>query len=482
MARRLAPVPDSPLRVVRLIRVSKAREEMISPELQDTAIDDFEARRGMSSVARLEGLDESGSKAGSRWWARLDEAIAMVERREADVIVGYRFDRAARNRLRWALAVHRVEEAGGQILSATEDVDPTTATGRFTRGMLAEVAAWRAEEIGERWKEVLDRRRRLGLPTGRAAAFGYRKTGRSWQPDEETAPLLAEAYRRYTAGEGWRALSVWLAGRGVTNPHTGQPFTPRGIGTMLDSGFGAGLLHTESGDYYPGAHPPVISEKEWQAFRAARGRRRKVPARLVTATTPLAGLCRCDACGYRMWARADPTYGPAYTYYCTSDQCAGRARVTRKRAEQAVRKRIGADVDDELRAAAAQVKVGQATSKAEVAALSRQLAAADRAMRNLTKQRIRELVPPPVFEETMAELIVEREQLDAELEKTRVAVSRPAPSRRQLAGVLADWDRMDAATLNRILVDLVAEVRVIRPASGGRCALRVRMTWEPEAL
>src|SRR6476660_7321680 len=150
----LRPVPESPPRVLGLIRVSKERDGVVSPEVQRTAISDYSAARGYEITGWLEGLDESGSRARSAWWPRLDQAVAAVEAGEYDVIVVWKFSRTARHRLRWAVALDRVESAGGQLESATEQVDTTTSTGRFTRGMLAELNAFEAERIGEVWKEV----------------------------------------------------------------------------------------------------------------------------------------------------------------------------------------------------------------------------------------------------------------------------------------------------------------------------------------
>lgn len=483
--RRLAAVPEHQLRVVRIIRVSRARDEMISPELQDAAIDDFTERRGMATVARLEGLDESGSRPSSKWWARLDEAVSIVERGEADAVVGYKFDRAARNRLRWALTVHRLDEAGGQILSATEDVDPSTATGRFTRGMLAEIAAWRAEQIGEVWTEVLERRRRLGVPSGRSQAFGYRRVSKdSWVPDEETGPLLAELYRRYISGAGWHALEAWLAGRGVSNPRTGRPYTSRGVQSILDSGFGAGLLHTDAGEYFPAVHEPVIDKRTWQAFLAARARRHRIPARLVTATTPLAGLVRCGSCGFRMWARSDPDYGPAYTYYCTIHECHRRARVTRKRAEARVKERLGEFVEEvDARArAASTVGADRAVARVEARRLRREITRLEDAVTRLAKDFAREHLPASALAAATEELLAEQGLLAAELEKVEARSSQVVPPRRQVVDLLSEWDRLDSPTLNRLLTALVGEVRVVRPDEGGRCVVRVRFVWEDEAL
>ena len=152
-----------------LVRVSKARgrEDLISPELQRSAIETYAKRKGIEVTEWVEALDESGSQERSPWWRTLEGVVGKVEAGDIDVVVVWKFSRAARHRKRWAVAVDRIEVAGATIESATEDVDPTTSTGRLTRGLLAELAAWEAEVKAEGWREVKDRRRALGLADGK---------------------------------------------------------------------------------------------------------------------------------------------------------------------------------------------------------------------------------------------------------------------------------------------------------------------------
>jgi hypothetical protein len=89
-------------RALGLVRVSKERDGMISPEVQRVAISDYAAARGYEITGWLEGIDESGSRARSAWWPRLDQAVAAVEAGEYDVILVWKYSRVARHRLRWA--------------------------------------------------------------------------------------------------------------------------------------------------------------------------------------------------------------------------------------------------------------------------------------------------------------------------------------------------------------------------------------------
>lgn len=276
---------------------------MTSPEVQRHAIESHAAAAGITIVDWVEGIDESGSRARSAWWPRLDQSIERMRDGEFDTILVWKFSRTARNRLRWAIALDTVDTLGGTILSVTEPIDSHTASGKFARGMLGEMNAYQADLIGETWKEAHARRVRAGLPANGKPRFGYsyeKSTG--FTPDPITAPVLQDAYRRYIAGESIYALVAWL-NAGPTRPVGGYGakgdglWSDRTLRRVLDSGFAAGLI-THAGEHHPGAHPHLITPDEWDAYREARERRRTY-RRIERSDYALSGLVWC-ACGSKM--------------------------------------------------------------------------------------------------------------------------------------------------------------------------------------
>ena len=287
-------------RGIALIRVSMVggREDLISPELQTTAIESYAQRKNIRIVDRVEALDESGSQERSKWWRTLESVVSRVEAGEADVVVVWKFSRMARHRKRWALTVDRIEVAGGSLESATEDVDTTTSTGRLTRGMLAELAAWEAEVKGEQWKEVKERRARLGLGTGKPR-FGYQIIDKRYVPHPVEGPLLAECYERVVNGEGIRSVALWLNTQGVTTTG-GNSWTSQKLGRVLRSGFATGMLRWHD-EMLPGQHEALISVDVWERFQAlvaAREPREWSPDRKHLFT----GLLRCAYCDGKLSA------------------------------------------------------------------------------------------------------------------------------------------------------------------------------------
>jgi site-specific DNA recombinase len=476
--RRLAAVPDTPRRAVALIRVSKARgrDDMVSPELQRTAIEEYARQHAIDVAEWVEALDESASRSKSPWWRRLEQAVAQVEARERDVVLVWKVSRAARHRRNWAVALDRIEVAGGTLESATEGLDTTTSTGRLARGMLAELAAWEAEVKGEQWKEAQERRRRMGLPHGGHPRFGYvYERGVGYSVDPEAGPLLADLYRRYLAGEGHTTLARWLNRTGVpTVKQARSGWSVQAVIRLLDSGFGAGLLRREDGTWLPGAHPAVITAAEWAEYQRLRRARWSTPARVREPAYPLTGLVRCAIvlpdgrrCGSSMVAASDSRHGPGYMYRCNSRYSGGTCPgvwATRAQVERAVVRWLAEEVAGDVEARAegkAARRAAAAEARLERKQLGRELARWDAALGRARGFLIDETLSRAEYEAEKARLVERRDEIGVRLEQLRVETDAlTGPSVAVARGLAADWDTLGVKHRRDLLATLIRRVDV----------------------
>jgi site-specific DNA recombinase len=481
MAAQLAPVPDVPPRAVAYIRVSKERDETISPELQLTAITDHCARMGYVLVEPLIDLDMTG-----RFWKRrkVEKAVAMIEAGTVDVVVVWKLSRVARNRLDWNIAVDRVESAGGRLESATEPLDTTTSSGRFARGMLAEVAAFESERIGDGWKETHAKRVRDGLPATGKPRWGYRTEGGRFVPDPVTEPVLASLYRRYVAGESVYALVRWLNAEGFrTSPGYSKRgpglWSDRSLRRALDSGFAAGLIRV-GGAQSRGVHEPLISEAEWSAYLTARADRRVVRS-AERSPYLLSGLVRC-ACGSGM---TGGQFGSARQpkYRCSrakeSGTHAGGYVMMRVVEAEVLRwlETIASSVEAETEAAAAS-RVKADRRRRDAKALHREVAALDAQLTRLTVQLAKEVIPESAYVSARDEIegqkagLLERVRL-AEADAARVAVRGGARK------LLDDWEMLSVELRRAELRKWISHIDVTsgRP----RATVGITPTWAGES-
>lgn len=490
------PATTSAPRAVLYLRQSTAKEESISLELQETAGRDYCTRQGytVGDVVSDPGIT-------GRTWDRpgVRRAMGMVEQRDAEVIVLWKWSRLSRSRAHWALAVDKVENFGGRIESATEPVDVSTASGRFARGMLAEVAAFESERIGEGWMETHQSRRNRGVPATGGGRYGYRwvrDDGQEcYEVDQGEAEVLRWAYQEFIGGAGMPALARGLNRRGITT-RNGKAWSHKTIADVLDSGFAAGLLarvvvrdrkkqHTPFADrrWEPASHEAIIDMGTWERYRRERVRRATAPARRTNPTSPLSGLVVCGDCGAHMVRRPNRQW-PAFA--CTRYQQTGEGRPV-----SASERRIMAKVweyldsiahlldDPELTAQAeAEVEAerrsklrsrsDRETAASEVAELDRQLTA-------LTRQLVAGRVSDHVYDQTREGLERDRAAAAERLAMAEEDVDRRPGDRYGHALTLREeWDTLPVYRRQRMLAALIREIRVT-PREEGRGRAHVEL-------
>lgn len=471
--RRLQPVPDTPPRAVLYLRQSVSRDDSISLELQETAGRDYCRRQGYQVVAV-----EADPGISGRTWKRpaVQRVMSMVDEGAVDVVVLWKWSRLSRSRRDWAIAVDRVDVAGGRIESATEQVDVSTATGRLARGVLAEFAAFESDRIGEVWKEVHGSRLAEGYAPNGKPRFGYvwDPVQKLHVPDPVTGPILAELYDRYLGGASVYTLVRWLNAERITTT-AGNQWADRSLRRVMDAGFGAGIIMWR-GEAHSGRHERLISDEVWQAYRDARQLRRVVPARVKRSKYTLSGLVRCALCSGTMVANPGSDARRTDSYRCkTAKERGPEACVGGYVAMSAVRDAVLAwlqDVADDVEGAALRTDVAMAerlSAEAETARLVALVERTNAAIDRLTMQLADGLVSESAYTRAVAALEARRAgevaQADAAaVEARRVVVEDVSEV---AADLLARWPTIPAETRRETLTKLLRHVEVLTGTRGG---------------
>jgi DNA invertase Pin-like site-specific DNA recombinase len=508
------------------IRVSWAREEMIAPETQRAAITACAARKGYAIIGWAEDLDMTGRN----FKRKIMNVIARVKAGEAEAIIVWKFSRFGRERVGVQVYLAELEEAGGRLVSATEDVDTTTATGKFQRGVLLEVSAFESDRAAETWAETYGWRVREGLPPFGRPRFGYRLEGRVRDEDdphrtrhvrgeeERYVPALAagsealaSAYRAYIAGSGFHAIAGQLNAAGWVTAYEGR-WRAQAVMDVLDSGFGAGLLRLHDPAcrckrksacprraWLKGAHEPVIGADEWEAYRRRREEVAALPPRSREARYPVTGLVRCGHCRAAMVPSGYGSGGAAL-FTCSRRRqygdCEGKPSLSVSRITGAVREIVtewAQDIDaaavDAVRAA------GQRDAAAEIARLEDVLDRCDRRLVKLAIDRSADvdgLLGDDAWKQAAVIRRAERDQAAADLAEARRALARGPSSDvvPALKGLAADWDLLAPADLNRVLRGMVRRIVVYREGEKTRdragwwklmpARFEVLPLWEPD--
>jgi DNA invertase Pin-like site-specific DNA recombinase len=202
----------------------------MSPELQRKQIAAYARAHGHEVVEWFKDIDESGAKASR---PEFDEALALVETKDADGLIVAKLDRFMRSLVDALKIIGRIDQAGGQLISVSDNFDDTTPMGRFARDMILRLGQLELERITEGWRiatdEALDRGAYIGpTPTG------YRRNENGGlEPDERilrvegedgrvreltVAELVHEVFVRRARGESWTKLADYVTGSGLSTP------------------------------------------------------------------------------------------------------------------------------------------------------------------------------------------------------------------------------------------------------------------------
>jgi site-specific DNA recombinase len=99
----------------------------------------------------------------------LKRALAMLDRDEADGLLIYKLDRLSRDVGDWDYLIKNYfgEGRGKKLWSVSDQIDTSTASGRFFLNIMMTVAQWERETISERTRDQLQYRIKTGSRTGK---------------------------------------------------------------------------------------------------------------------------------------------------------------------------------------------------------------------------------------------------------------------------------------------------------------------------
>lgn len=215
----------------------------------------------------------------------------------------------------------RVEAAGGSVHCAAENLDTSTANGRFIRDVHLANAVREREEHVDRFELRAEVATLAGIWQRRQVPTGYRKDPqtRHLVPSDD-APRVRQAFLDRASG---RPLVDIAADLGLS---------PNGARHLLRNRVYLGELRVRS-YVNPAAHPALVTIDE---FEAAQHARRVRGPRSDQAPALLAGLVRCAGCGHVMSRSSGG--GNRLVYACSPHKSAGRcpepASITMRRLDE----------------------------------------------------------------------------------------------------------------------------------------------------
>lgn len=167
----------------------------------------------------------------------LDQALALIEAGGADTLLTYSTDRLARDQVNLSVIIYRVRRAGGDVLSATEDL-AAGPLGDFLRSTYGFAAAMELAKIRERTNRGLQARfAQAGrYKPSRRPLYGYEKHGTggdaTYTPHPTEAPVVIRVWHDAAEGQSRSSIAKRLNAEGLPGPD-GQAWHPASITRIL---------------------------------------------------------------------------------------------------------------------------------------------------------------------------------------------------------------------------------------------------------
>ncbi|MBI3722714.1 recombinase family protein [bacterium] len=192
-AKRATKTAEGATRVIGYVRVStdKQADEGVSLAAQRSKLEAYASLYGLELV---EVVVDAGVSAKTLDRPGLGRALDRLARGEADGLLVAKLDRLTRSvRDLGTLIAEHFETAA--LLSVAENIDTRSAAGRLVLNVLASVAQWEREAIGERTSAAMAHMAEEGRFTGGEAPYGYALGQCRHEPAQVVRPVETAAPR-----------------------------------------------------------------------------------------------------------------------------------------------------------------------------------------------------------------------------------------------------------------------------------------------
>jgi site-specific DNA recombinase len=297
------------LTVAGYVRVSRSREDMVSPEIQRSEIERYCAGKGWTVSEFFEDLDISG-RTDKR--PGLQSMLRRAQDGEFQAVVFYRIDRLSREPMHHYAILAALKEAGVAVDSVGQPADDSPESG-FMWDLSAALAKLESLRHGKRIRDAHRTLRAKGrYPGGPTPPYGLRRRpGGGLEPDPVEGPLLVEMHRRYQQGWSLGRITKDLNERGVPSKLGGFWLVPKVRDTLLCPYAAGGRLVDDQlviGDNMA----PLIDRETWERTRALMRSRAGIPVGRTPKLALTGKLVRCGTCGCALVIHYRGDGRPAY--------------------------------------------------------------------------------------------------------------------------------------------------------------------------
>jgi len=212
------------------IRVSSAQQaqEGVSLEAQQAKIEQWCSANGYELVNVFKDEGISGKRMDTR--PGLQDALASVKKGNAFVF--YSMSRVARSTKNMIEIGDMVAKKKGDMVSLTENIDTTTASGKMIFELFAVLAQFERNLVGERTASALRNKKSNNKKYCNKTPYGFKEVDGRLEQVKQEVKVVAEIQQARAKGQTLQSIADGLNSRGIPTK-TNKQWQPATIHLLL---------------------------------------------------------------------------------------------------------------------------------------------------------------------------------------------------------------------------------------------------------
>lgn len=249
-----------------------------------------------------------------------------------DIVLVHKLDRLTRSVIDLDKLLKVFSEHNVMFKSATEVYDTTTATGRLFIRLVASMAQWERENLGERVRFGMQEKAREGKWTVSTPPLGYDSDDSILKINPSEAAIVKEIYSLYLSGIGMWKIARSLNERGLYTRNR-KPWHQNTVSYILKNPIYYGTTrynyrvnHEQYFEVDSEFVPAIITEEEHNlVHQMIQGRRNSHP-RQATSKYLFSKVLKCARCGTTLIGKTSQSRRGEKVYYSYNYICPERQR------------------------------------------------------------------------------------------------------------------------------------------------------------